>query len=140
MVGQVEKIHDDKEQLQDGCDDESSILDTVQELELLVQDCGRLEEYNDAYQSVTETIRTTSLDELGLPEGCTLSVLERLEMASWAAMRLALAMEQRAEMHNVSSEPKYDPSTSRYQALATVNTMDRLMWAMDRLTQAKSFQ
>ena len=128
MVGRVQELYDERQLQDDGGGVE--LADILRELETLVQDCGRLEDYKSAYRPAREITPGKKQDS---SHDRVCSAIERLEAASWAATSLALPMDPPDNMEDYAI-------TKRYQALETVNAMERLRWAMTRLEDAGSFQ
>ncbi len=132
LKGQVEAFLDDETTSR--ADMDSNIL---QELEALVQDCGRIDDFTTAYHAALGISKEMDTQRMSLSTQhflCHVSNLTNIHAASWAAMSLIVPPSQ--------DEPKATRETGmlRYQALSTINAVERLTLAMASLLEETSFQ
>lgn len=129
MMGRVQELYDDDRQA-------GSVLNVLNELESLLNDCGRLDQYQAAYQSalsVTKSAKGSS--------SLSCSDLDKQEAASWAATIVALSLNgEEDKLDPRGANESFHVGTSRYQALSSINAWDRLQVAISKLIEATSFR
>jgi hypothetical protein len=133
MKGRLQEIFDEEED--EPASSSSSSDDSLQQLESLLKDCGRHEDYKAAYQSVIQSFSGKKQERAS--SSSSSSSTTSMEAASWAATILS---ERSGSIVSTLEEDSSNRTAARYRTLSTVNSMDRLNWAMGRFVDNSSFQ
>lgn len=134
LRGQVEEILDNADTK--STPTSSDIKRMMKDLETIVQDCGLVNEYTMAYHAALGTCRQRITPSLHRPSKIEYTDQEMIQAASWAATTLVAMSTWRQN----GQDTTIHADSWRYQALSTVNTTERLIWAMERLLEESSFQ